>query len=176
MRSRRRGATAPAARAPSGGRLCFISVRPINTCSAPFGGLIPLFSFCADSLQDRNKWWRQFWRRVSDYQPVLMRRRDGRQRCHRSCEVLSSNVSARAQCIHLRLLNEGMTCLPRPRRPATPGKRVQALGPRRSLLALRSLQQSYCAVAVSAARMAATTDSGRRSRRPMACIEFVFDA
>jgi hypothetical protein len=138
MRSRRSGATAPAARAPSGGRLCFISVRPINTCSAPFEGLIPLFSFCADSLQDRNKWWRQFWRRVSDYQPVLMRRRDGRQRCHRSCEVLSSNVSARAQCIHLRLLNEGMTCLPRPRRPATPGKRVQALGPRRSLLALRS--------------------------------------
>jgi hypothetical protein len=173
MRSRRRGATAPAARAPAVAGCALFPSGPSIPASAPFGGLIPLFSFCADSLQDRNKWWRQFWRRVSDYQ-------NSRTGLHMTDDIVAAHLaaafSARAQCIHLRLLNEGMTCLPRPRRPATPGKRVQALGPRRSLLALRSLQQSYCAVAVSAARMAATTDSGRRSRRPMACIEFAFDA
>jgi len=85
---------------------------------------------------NRNKWWRQFWRRVFDYQPVLMRRPDGRQRCHRTCEVLSSNVSARRSAFICGCSTKAMHACRVPeitelRRPASLGKRAQALRPRR---------------------------------------------
>jgi hypothetical protein len=75
---------------------------------------------------NRNKWWRQFWRPVSDYQPVLMRRRDGRQRYHRTCEVLSSNVSARRShscgCATKAMHACRVSAITELRRPASPGK------------------------------------------------------
>jgi hypothetical protein len=49
-------------------------VRPINTCQFPLWGAHTAFVFLRGQPPDnRDKWWRQFWRSVSDYQPVLMR-------------------------------------------------------------------------------------------------------
>jgi len=95
-RERRGRGSRVASSRPGTARWCVISVRPINTCQCPLWGAHTAFVFLRGQPPgNRNKWWRQFWRRVSDYQPVLMRRRDGRQRCHRTCEVISLNVSAR---------------------------------------------------------------------------------
>jgi hypothetical protein len=136
-RERRGRGSRVASSRPGTARWCVISVRPINTCQCPLWGAHTAFVFLRGQPPgNRNKWWRQFWRRVSDYQPVLMRRRDGRQRCHRTCEVLSSNVSARRSAFICGCSTKAMHACRVPeitelRRPATLGKRAQALRPRR---------------------------------------------
>jgi hypothetical protein len=65
-----------------------------------------------------------------------MRPRDGRQRCHRTCAVLSSNVSARRSAFICGCSTKAMHACRVPeitelRRPASLGKRAQALRPRR---------------------------------------------
>jgi hypothetical protein len=92
---------------------------PSITASAPLWEAHTAFVFLRGQPPgNRNKWWRQFWRRVFDYQPVLMRRRDGRQRCHRTCEVLSSNVSARRSAFICGCSNEGMHVCRVPKLPS----------------------------------------------------------